>query len=48
MGNARTVVSDIGYELLPNEAYERCMGNFTERKVGSVFDGKAQRWQGSA
>ena len=42
MGNARTIVSDIGYEPLPNEAYELVMGNFTERKVGSVFNGKAQ------
>ena len=42
LNNARTVVDDVGYEPLPNEAYEVAMDHFLERKVGSVFDGKAQ------
>ncbi|MGB3291998.1 MAG: PstS family phosphate ABC transporter substrate-binding protein [Phormidesmis sp.] len=42
MANARTVVDDIGYEPLPNDAYAVAMDHVTQRKVGSVFDGKAQ------
>ncbi|NEQ96438.1 MAG: PstS family phosphate ABC transporter substrate-binding protein [Cyanothece sp. SIO2G6] len=42
LDNARTVVDDVGYEPLPNEAYAIAIGNFLERKVGSMFDGKAQ------
>ncbi|MEB3232697.1 MAG: PstS family phosphate ABC transporter substrate-binding protein [Leptolyngbyaceae bacterium] len=42
LDNARTVVDDVGYEPLPNEAYGIAIGNFLERKVGSMFDGKAQ------
>ncbi|MEO0648872.1 MAG: PstS family phosphate ABC transporter substrate-binding protein [Cyanobacteria bacterium J06650_10] len=42
MANARTVVDDVGYEPLPNEAYTIALDHFTTKKVGSVFDGKAQ------
>ena len=42
MANTRTVVSDIGYEPLPNEAFGIVMDHLINRKVGSVFDGKAQ------
>jgi len=42
VANARTVVDDIGYEPLPNEAYAIALDHFTTKKVGSVFDGKAQ------
>ena len=42
LANARTVVDDVGYEPLPNEAYAIALDHLTERKVGSVFDGKAQ------
>ena len=42
MANARTVVDDVGYEPLPNEAYTIALDHFTTQKVGSVFDGKAQ------
>ena len=42
LNNARTVVDDVGYEPLPNEAYAIAMGHFLERKVGSVFEGKAK------
>lgn len=41
LSNARTVVDDVGYEPLPNEVYAIAMGHFLDRKVGSVFDGKA-------
>ncbi|MEM1251117.1 MAG: PstS family phosphate ABC transporter substrate-binding protein [Cyanobacteria bacterium P01_H01_bin.21] len=42
MANSRTVVDDVGYEPLPNEAYGIAMDHLINRKVGSVFDGKAQ------
>lgn len=42
MANARTVVDDVGYEPLPNNAYAVAMDRFTKQIVGSVFDGKAQ------
>ncbi|MEM1241687.1 MAG: PstS family phosphate ABC transporter substrate-binding protein [Cyanobacteria bacterium P01_H01_bin.26] len=42
MANTRTVVSDVGYEPLPNEAFGIAMDHLMNRKVGSVFDGKAQ------
>ncbi|MEO1395033.1 MAG: PstS family phosphate ABC transporter substrate-binding protein [Cyanobacteria bacterium J06634_5] len=42
MANARTVVDDVGYEPLPNEAYTIAMDHFINKKVGSVFDGKAR------
>lgn len=42
LANARTVVDDVGYEPLPNEAYAIALDHLTERKVGSVFEGKAQ------
>ncbi|ESA34905.1 phosphate binding protein [Leptolyngbya sp. Heron Island J] len=42
MANTRTVVTDIGYEPLPNEAFGIAMDHLVNRKVGSVFDGKAQ------
>ncbi|MBE9060377.1 PstS family phosphate ABC transporter substrate-binding protein [cf. Phormidesmis sp. LEGE 11477] len=42
LANARTVVDDIGYEPLPNEVYAIALDHLTERKVGSVFAGKAQ------
>ena len=42
MANTRTVVSDVGYEPLPNEAFGIAMDHLINRKVGSVFDGKAQ------
>ncbi len=42
MANARTVVDDVGYEPLPNDAYAVAMDRFTKQQVGSVFDGKAQ------
>ena len=32
----------MGYEPLPNEAYAIALDHFTNKKVGSVFDGKAQ------
>ena len=42
MANTRTVVADVGYEPLPNEAFGIAMDHLVNRKVGSVFDGKAQ------
>lgn len=42
MANTRTVVTDVGYEPLPNEAFGIAMDHLVNRKVGSVFDGKAQ------
>ncbi len=42
MAQARTVVDDVGYEPLPNDAYAVAMDRVTKRKVGSVFNGKAQ------
>lgn len=42
MANTRTVVDDVGYEPLPNEAFGIAMDHLVNRKVGSVFDGKAQ------
>lgn len=42
LANARTVVDDVGYEPLPNEAYAIALNHFTEQKIGSVFEGKAQ------
>ncbi len=42
VANARTVVDDIGYEPLPNDAYAIALDHFSNKKVGSVFDGKAQ------
>lgn len=43
MANTRTVVTDVGYEPLPNEAFGIAMDHLVNRKVGSVFDGKAQQ-----
>ncbi|MEM8503699.1 MAG: PstS family phosphate ABC transporter substrate-binding protein [Cyanobacteria bacterium P01_D01_bin.1] len=42
MANTRTVVDDVGYEPLPNEAYTIALDHFITKRVGSVFDGKAQ------
>jgi phosphate transport system substrate-binding protein len=42
LANARTVVDDVGYEPLPNEVYGIALEHFQQRKVGTVFDGKAQ------
>lgn len=42
LANARTVVDDVGYEPLPNEAYTIALDHLTEQKIGSVFAGKAQ------
>lgn len=42
MANTRTVVSDVGYEPLPNEAFGIAMDHLINRKIGSVFEGKAR------
>lgn len=42
LGNARTVVADVGYEPLPNDAYGLAIDHLINRKVGTVFEGKAE------
>jgi len=42
MLNVRNIVKVVGYVPLPDEAYNLALGHFTDRKVGSVFEGKAQ------
>ena len=40
--NARYLVQVVGYEPLPDEAYAIAFDHFQNRRVGTVFDGKAQ------